>query len=69
MDNTKQKDHIDDGVKPGSNITLTWKLTADFSPRDDDPNCIPFSYHSHVDPDREVNAGLLGLVIVCKQGT
>ncbi|XP_045213557.2 ferroxidase HEPHL1-like [Mercenaria mercenaria] len=67
-DNTKQNYHVDDSVQPGSEITLTWKLTSDFSPRDGDPNCIPFAYHPHVDPDREINAGLLGLVIVCKQG-
>ncbi|KAL4239418.1 hephaestin-like 1 [Mactra antiquata] len=66
-DNDNNK--LDDGIKPGTNATMIWKLTSDFSPRDDDANCIPFAYHSHVNPDREVNSGLLGLLVVCKQGT
>lgn len=69
IDNTNQSFKLEDGVQPGSNVTLTWRLTSDFSPRDDDPACIPFAYHSHVDPGREVNAGLLGLLVVCKPGT
>ena len=68
MDNTKPADKVEDQVQTGHNVTLLWKLTADFAPKDDDPSCLPFAYHSHNNPDMEVNAGLLGLLLVCKQG-
>lgn len=69
MDKTDGKDKIDDGVPPGTNYTYKWEMTADFAPRDDDAACIPFAYHSHRMSDMEVNTGLLGLLVVCKQGT
>ena len=68
MDNTKPVDKVEDRVQKGQNVTVLWKLTADFAPKDDDPNCLPFAYHSHNNPDREVNSGLLGILLVCKQG-
>ena len=68
MDNTKGLNKTEDRVQPGSTVTLIWKLTAEFAPKDDDPSCLPFAYHSHNNPDMEVNSGLLGLLLVCKQG-
>ena len=67
-DNTKPSDKLEDRVQKGQNVTLIWKLTAEFAPKDDDPSCLPFAYHSHNNPDMEVNSGLLGLLLVCKQG-
>lgn len=43
-------------------------LAEEFGPTDDDPNCLPYAYHGHKDPEAEVNAGLLGLLIFCKPG-
>ena len=68
VDATFNISKFEDGVPKGQTVTLTWKLDADFAPRDDDDNCIPFAYHSHKNPDQEVNAGLLGLLVICKQG-
>ncbi|WAQ95423.1 HPHL1-like protein [Mya arenaria] len=67
MDGTNGASKSDDGVPQGTDYLYTWELTSDFSPRDDDPSCIPFAYHSHVDPEKEVNSGLVGLLLVCKQ--
>ena len=67
-DETKGTDKVDDGVLPGANYTYSWDITADFAPRDDDAACIPFAYHSHRKSDMEVNTGLIGLLIICKQG-
>ncbi|XP_052788746.1 ferroxidase HEPHL1-like [Mya arenaria] len=67
-DGTNATSKVDDGVSPGSEYTYVWELTSDFAPRDDDPSCMPFAYHSHVDPDKEINSGLVGLLVVCKQG-
>ena len=67
-DATSNTSKIEDGILKGQSATLTWKMDADFSPRDDDANCIPFAYHSHKNPDLEVNSGLVGLLVICKQG-
>ncbi|KAH3853725.1 hypothetical protein DPMN_096257 [Dreissena polymorpha] len=67
-DGTNGSSKMDEQVAPGESYTYSWKITAGYAPRDGDPNCIPFAYHSHVNPDLEVNAGLLGLLIICRQG-
>jgi len=67
-DGTDSREKSDDSVPPGGSHVYTWKLTSDFSPRDNDPNCLPFAYHSHVDPEKEINSGLVGLLVVCKPG-
>lgn len=68
LDKTAVEDKVDDIVEPGQEYTYIWNLTFSFSPRKDDPSCLPFAYHSHINPDMEVNAGLLGLLLVCKPG-
>ena len=55
-------------VAPGETITMTWAITSDFAPTEDDPSCLPFSYHSHSDPEMGINSGLVGLLLVCKPG-
>ncbi|KAL3877799.1 hypothetical protein ACJMK2_035449 [Sinanodonta woodiana] len=68
MDRTSSINRTDDIVLPGETNTYLWKITERFAPTADDPNCIPWAYHSHLNPDREVNAGLLGMLLTCKQG-
>lgn len=68
LDNSAPINKIDDGVAPGGNIILLWTVTTHFAPTDNDPNCVPYAYHSHVNPEKEINAGLLGLLLVCKSG-
>lgn len=68
LDGTNSTDKIDDAVPPNTTYTYRWEITADFAPKDDDAACIPFAYHSHRMSDMEVNSGLIGLLIVCKQG-
>ncbi|WAQ95424.1 HEPH-like protein [Mya arenaria] len=50
----------DDGIPPGGQYTYTWDVTSEFSPRDGDPSCLPFAYHSHVHPMMDINSGLVG---------
>lgn len=59
----------DDLVQPGTTFVYTWDINANFAPTVDDPNCVPFVYHSHVDPVHGVNSGLVGVLLVCKPGT
>ena len=68
MDNTFGTAKNDDRVNTGQSVVLDWKLTADFAPKDGDPNCVPFAYHSHNNADAEMISGLLGLLVVCREG-
>ena len=68
QDGTRNASKADDAVAPGETITMTWTITSDFAPTEDDPSCLPFSYHSHSDPEMGINSGLVGLLFVCKPG-
>ncbi|XP_052266278.1 ferroxidase HEPHL1-like isoform X1 [Dreissena polymorpha] len=68
QDNTSQRNKADESVGPGGSYVYTWEVTSGFAPRDGDPNCIPFGYHSHVNAEKETNAGLLGLLVICRSG-
>ena len=68
QDGTRNASKADDVVAPGETITMTWAITSDFAPTEDDPSCLPFSYHSHSDPEMGINSGLVGLLLVCKPG-
>uniref|UniRef100_A0A8C4QM48 Plastocyanin-like domain-containing protein n=1 Tax=Eptatretus burgeri TaxID=7764 RepID=A0A8C4QM48_EPTBU len=53
---------------PGQNYTYTWLSKPDHGPTPADPDCLTWIYHSHVDAVRDVAAGLIGPLIVCKKG-
>lgn len=59
----------DDSVAPGSIVTYEWTLPETHSPTPEDSNCLTEFYHSHVSPPKDINAGLIGPLIVCKRGT
>lgn len=68
MDNTNGSAKYDDRIPYNAVKTVYWRMTEEFAPKDDDPNCLPFAYHSHNNPIKEINAGLAGLLVVCKPG-
>ena len=68
-DGTQGKYKTDDHVPPGGSHVYAWQLTSDFAPRDDDPSCLPWAYHSHTNSEKEINSGLIGLLVVCKPGS
>ncbi len=57
-----------DAVAPGATFTYTWEVPERAGPGPNDPNSIVWFYHSHVDERRDVNAGLIGAIIVTRQG-
>ncbi|KAK5906909.1 hypothetical protein CesoFtcFv8_004813 [Champsocephalus esox] len=59
----------DDSVAPGSIVTYEWTLPETHSPTPEDSNCLTKFYHSHVSPPKDISAGLIGPLIVCKRGT
>jgi manganese oxidase len=57
-----------DRVAPGRTFTYHWFANAASGPGPGQPSSIVWWYHSHVDPSIEINAGLLGPIIVTAKG-
>ena len=57
-----------DRVAPGRKFTYHWFANAASGPGPSQPSSIVWWYHAHVDPGIEVNAGLLGPIIVTAKG-
>ena len=57
-----------DRVAPGRRFTYHWLANAASGPGPGQPSSIVWWYHAHVDPAREINAGLLGPIIVTAKG-
>lgn len=55
-------------VPPGKSFTYTWVVDADAGPGPTDPSSIVWLYHSHVVEHEEANLGLMGTIIVTRQG-
>jgi FtsP/CotA-like multicopper oxidase with cupredoxin domain len=57
-----------DRVAPGQRFTYHWFATAASGPGPAQPSSIVWWYHAHVEPGMEVNAGLIGPIIVTAKG-
>lgn len=67
-DMSPQDQKKDDAVPPGGNYTYTWTVPEDHSPTADDPNCLTWIYHSHIDAPKDIASGLIGPLLTCKEG-
>jgi FtsP/CotA-like multicopper oxidase with cupredoxin domain len=56
------------GVQPGGNFTYKWRADRNSGPAPGDPSSKVWWYHSHVEAEKEINAGLLGPIIVTAAG-
>jgi hypothetical protein len=56
------------GVQPGASYTYKWLADKNSGPAPGDPSSRVWWYHSHVDAEKEINAGLLGPIIVTAAG-
>uniref|UniRef100_A0A8C5LQ04 ferroxidase n=1 Tax=Leptobrachium leishanense TaxID=445787 RepID=A0A8C5LQ04_9ANUR len=68
-DGTKKSDKQDDYVPPGGHHTYTWIVKQDYAPTAEDPNCLTWIYHSHIDAPKDIASGLIGTLLTCKKGT
>nr|XP_015817199.2 ferroxidase HEPHL1 [Nothobranchius furzeri] len=68
-DRTQESSKMDDHVPPGGSYTYRWEVKPEHGPTDDDPDCITWIYHSHVNTARDTYSGLVGPLITCKEGT
>ncbi|XP_069829977.1 ceruloplasmin-like [Dendropsophus ebraccatus] len=52
-------------VEPGDTFTYEWQVLYSVEPTSQDPNCLPWLYHSTVDAVRDTYSGLVGPLLVC----
>jgi manganese oxidase len=57
-----------DRIAPGRRFTYHWFANAASGPGPGQPSSIVWWYHAHVDPGTEINAGLMGPIIVTAKG-
>jgi len=56
------------GVAPGERFTYRWIADKESGPIPGGPSSVVWWYHSHVDAEKEINAGLLGAIIITAAG-
>jgi len=57
-----------DRVAPGHRFVYHWFANAGSGPQPGQPSSIVWWYHAHVDPAIEINAGLIGPIIITAKG-
>ncbi|HSJ65198.1 MAG TPA: multicopper oxidase domain-containing protein [Gemmatimonadaceae bacterium] len=67
-DGTTGADKADDAVPPGGSHTYVWAVPERAGPGPHDPTSIMWMYHSHVDEGKDINAGLMGPMIITARG-
>ncbi len=67
-DGTSGADRADDAVAPGATYTYQWDVPARAGPGPNDPSSVVWPYHSHVDPVRDTNSGLIGAIVITRKG-
>ncbi len=67
-DHTSEADRADDAVPPGGTYTYVWPVPPRAGPASGDGSSILWMYHSHVHEEQDVNAGLVGPIIVTRRG-
>ncbi|XP_008070452.1 coagulation factor VIII-like, partial [Carlito syrichta] len=68
-DQTSQREKEDDKVFPGESHTYVWQVLKENGPMASDPPCLTYSYLSHVDLVKDLNSGLIGALLVCREGS
>jgi len=67
-DGTKGRDKDDDAVPPGGEHVYTWVVPDRAGPPPGGLSSAFWMYHSHTNEERDVNAGLIGPIIITAKG-
>jgi len=67
-DGTTGSDKLDDAVPPGGTYVYHWSVPDSAGPTAHDGSTAMWMYHSHTDEVRDVNAGLIGPIIITGRG-
>ncbi|CAB1421067.1 unnamed protein product [Pleuronectes platessa] len=68
-DGSKYWYKYDNEVRPNSTFTYLWKLPIEVGPKPSDSDCRTWAYYSGVNPERDIHTGLIGPLLVCREGT
>ena len=53
-------------VPPGATHTYHWYIPIYYSPSVLEGTCVTSAYYSTVDPEKDLNSGLIGPVVICR---
>jgi hephaestin len=67
-DGSSAADKVGGGVPPGQTHTYTWQVPERAGPGPNDPSSLVWLYHSHADEFHDVNAGLIGALVITRKG-
>jgi len=56
------------GVPPGKTHTYIWEVPERAGPGPNDPSSIVWLYHSHADEQKDVESGLVGVLLISRKG-
>jgi len=56
------------GVPPGKIHVYTWEVPERAGPGPNDPSSIVWLYHSHANEQRDVESGLVGVILISRKG-
>ncbi|XP_029980575.1 coagulation factor V [Sphaeramia orbicularis] len=59
----------DNEVLPNGNYTYMWNVNSAAGPMPGESDCRTWAYYSGVNPERDIHSGLIGPLLVCRQGT
>ncbi|XP_062313084.1 coagulation factor V [Osmerus eperlanus] len=59
----------DNEVLPNSSYTYLWNVNAKAGPKAHESDCRTWAYYSGVNPERDIHSGLIGPLLVCREGT
>ncbi|MEO8623455.1 MAG: multicopper oxidase domain-containing protein [bacterium] len=68
LDGTSGADRADDSVATGATHTYHWFVPERAGPAHGDGSSVFWTYHSHVEEGKDVNAGLIGPLIITRKG-
>uniref|UniRef100_V9K7L3 ferroxidase n=1 Tax=Callorhinchus milii TaxID=7868 RepID=V9K7L3_CALMI len=59
----------DDVVAPNTTYTYVWNVPPRSAPTKMDSDCKAWVYYSSVDFEKDINSGLIGPLVICREGT
>ncbi|XP_034741691.1 coagulation factor V isoform X5 [Etheostoma cragini] len=68
-DGSKYWYKYDNEVQPNTTFTYLWKVNSMVGPMADESHCRTWAYYSGVNPERDIHSGLIGPLLVCREGT
>ncbi|XP_033474022.2 coagulation factor V [Epinephelus lanceolatus] len=68
-DGSKYWHKYDNEVKPNTTFAYMWKTSSMVGPSPGESHCRTWAYYSGVNPEKDIHTGLIGPLLVCREGT